>query len=89
MGAAIATPGTSRLIATASLSDSQRLLRASITIRLEPRLWICSTTTARAPEPIATTIITAATPMTMPSIVSKLRRTLPRIATKALRSESK
>ncbi len=39
-------------------------------------------------EPMATTMMTAATPMTMPSMVSRLRKALPRIAVSALRKAS-
>ena len=55
-------------------------------IMLEPRLWICSATRACAPEPTATIVMTAPTPMTMPSMVSALRSLLTRSARTAIRA---
>ena len=55
-------------------------------IILEPRLWICSATRACAPVPTATMVITAPTPMTMPSMVSALRSRLTRSARTAIRA---
>ncbi len=52
----------------------------------EPRLWICSATRAWAPAPTATMVITAPTPMTMPSMVSALRSMLTRSARTAMRA---
>ena len=46
------------------------------TIRFEPRLLMLCCTDVRAPTPIATVTITAATPMTMPSMVSSERALL-------------
>ena len=84
-GADATTPSTSRMMARASssvrLEDAPApsrtpptwTLPAVITTRLAPRLRIWSLTRARAPEPMATMAITAATPMMMPSMVSMLR----------------
>jgi len=55
-------------------------------IMFEPRLWICSATRACAPEPTATMVITAPTPMTMPSMVSALRSLFTRRARTAIRA---
>jgi len=55
-------------------------------IMLEPRLWICSASRACAPLPTATMVITAPTPMTMPSIVSALRKRFTRRARTAIRA---
>src|SRR5262245_52753888 len=52
---------------------------------LEPRLWICSATRAWAPAPTATMVMTAPTPMTMPSMVRALRSLLTRSALTAMR----
>src|SRR5262245_50094767 len=57
----------------------------STTIMLDPRLWICSDTRAWAPAPTATMVITAPTPMTMPSMVRALRSLLTRSARIAMR----
>ncbi len=51
--------------------------------RLVPRLSICRCTAASAPRPILTIAITAATPMTMPSVVNAERSTLRRNARSA------
>ncbi len=48
--------------------------------RLVPRLLICASTDERAPSPTATIVITAATPMKIPSIVSAARSLLRLIA---------
>ena len=55
-------------------------------MRLEPRLLIWSSTRACAPAPTATIVITAPTPMMMPSIVSAERSLLTRSAASATRS---
>ena len=55
-------------------------------MRLEPRLLIWSSTRACAPAPTATIVMTAATPMMMPSIVSAERSLLMRSAASAMRS---
>ena len=52
----------------------------------EPRLAICSATRAWAPAPTDTMVITAPTPITMPSIVSALRSLLTRSARTAMRA---
>ena len=52
-------------------------------MRLEPRLLIWSSTRACAPAPTATIVITAPTPMMMPSIVSIERSLLTRSASSA------
>ena len=46
----------------------------------EPALWIWFSIDVRAPVPIATMTITAATPMIMPSAVSAVRIALRRSA---------
>ena len=51
--------------------------------RLLPRLAICSVTCAVAPLPSVTMVITAATPIMMPSVVKKERRILRRISCSA------
>src|SRR5437879_4297165 len=51
--------------------------------RLVPRDWIWSATAFWAPVPSATMVITAATPITMPSIVRAERSLLARIAPSA------
>src|SRR5439155_113398 len=61
-------------------------LPGSTMIRFEPRLWICSVTRAWAPEPTATMAITAATPMTIPSIVRPLRSLFTRNARREMRT---
>ena len=53
--------------------------------RFVPRLWICFCTAASAPCPMLTMVITAATPMMMPSIVRMERSLLRRSARKAVR----
>src|SRR4029077_4089144 len=58
----------------------------STMIMLEPRLWICSATRAWAPEPPATMVMTAPTPITMPSMVRALRSLLTRRARTAIRA---
>ena len=87
-GATASTAGHSRLIASASSGLSVVMLpmppRAplavivpGITVRvLAPSERICACTAARAPWPIASVAITAATPITMPSTVSAARRRL-------------
>ncbi len=55
-------------------------------ITLDPRLWICSATRACAPAPTATIVMTAPTPITMPSMVSALRILLTRRARIAIRA---
>src|SRR6266849_3384920 len=55
-------------------------------MRFAPRLWICSATRACAPAPTATMVMTAPTPMTMPSMVSALRSLLTRRARTAMRA---
>ena len=55
-------------------------------MRFEPRLLIWSSTRACAPAPTATIVMTAATPMMMPSIVSAERSLLMRSAASAMRS---
>src|SRR5262249_7955122 len=52
--------------------------------RLFPRLWICCWTAASAPRPMLTMVITAATPMMMPSIVSAERSLFRRSARSAV-----
>ena len=47
---------------------------------LAPRLEICSATAAVAPLPSVTIVTTAATPMTMPSVVRKERSRWRRIS---------
>ena len=54
-------------------------------MRFEPRLRIWSSTRACAPAPTATMVITAATPMMMPSMVSAERSLLMRSARSAMR----
>ena len=49
-------------------------------------LSICSATRSRAPAPSATIVITAATPMTMPSVVSAVRSGWARSARSAERT---
>ncbi len=97
-GAAASTSGISRWMAQASSSVMVSWLpepsRAPpwvtepfrITIMFEPRLWICSATRAWAPAPTATMVMTAPTPMTMPSMVSALRSLLMRSARTAMRA---
>src|SRR5882724_6812785 len=97
-GAATCTAGISRAIAAASSSVIvccelvPRRTPAALTepestmIRLEPRLWICSATRAWAPAPTATIVMTAPTPMMMPSIVSALRSLFTRSARSAMRT---
>ncbi len=63
-------------------------LPGSTIMMFEPRLLIWSSTSARAPAPIATIAITAATPMKMPSMVSALRSGLARSACSADRKAS-
>ncbi len=58
-------------------------------IMLEPRLWICSATRACAPEPTATMVMTAPTPMTIPSMVRALRSRFTRSARTAMRALDK
>ena len=48
-------------------------LPARIMIRLVPPDWICSSICCRAPVPSATIVMTAATPMMIPSIVRAVR----------------
>ena len=60
-----------------------------MTSRFEPRLRIWLTTTSRAPDPIDTTRITAATPMTMPSVVKAVRKGFARSAWTPSRSASR
>lgn len=98
MGAAAATVRISRWMAQASSSVMVSWLPEpmrtppetaepeSTMIMLEPRLWICSATRACAPLPTATMVITAPTPMTIPSIVSALRSRLTRRARAAIRA---
>ncbi|MNC88546.1 hypothetical protein D3C83_43680 [compost metagenome] len=52
---------------------------------MEPSDLIWSSTRAWAPEPIAIMVITAATPMMMPSMVSVLRSLFTRRARSAMR----
>ncbi len=70
--AAIALASSSVSVATApEPSRTPLLLRlpGSTTIRLLPILWICAWIRAVAPVPTPTMAITAATPITMQSIV--------------------
>ena len=53
--------------------------------RFVPSFWMSACTCAVAPSPIVTIVITAATPMTMPRIVSDERSTLRRISRSASR----
>src|SRR5207302_11300744 len=99
-GAAAATSGTSWAMASASASLSDvrvpvpRLTPPLLTApgmtmtRLAPRLSICASTAACAPEPIAIEVITAPTPMMMPSIVKMDRVALRRMACRATRSST-
>ena len=57
--------------------------------RFEPGARICSATWVWAPAPMATMAMTAATPMTMPSMVSALRSALTRRARSAMRRPSR
>ena len=54
-----------------------------------PWLWICSSITARAPEPSAIMAMTEATPMITPSMVSAERTLFLRIARSARRKVSR
>src|SRR5262245_59980257 len=54
-------------------------------IKFEPSDLICSSTRACAPAPTAIIVITAATPMMMPSMVSVLRSLFTRRARSAMR----
>src|SRR5262245_63875329 len=54
-------------------------------IRLVPRPLICSSTRACAPAPTASMVITAGTPLMMPSMVSVLRSLFTRRARRAMR----
>ncbi len=97
-GATTSTSGMSRW--TAQASSSERVAWApapsrtpetftvpgQITMMLAPRLWICSATRAWAPAPTATMVMTAPTPITMPSMVSALRILLTRRALTAIRA---
>ena len=99
-GAAATTPSISRRIASASSSVSVEAAPApsrappcvtlpGVTMaRFAPSERICRSTRLRAPEPIATMAITAATPMTMPSMVSRLRRAFAMMAESAERMAS-
>src|SRR5690242_19039840 len=98
VGAATWTAGISRAMAVASSSvivccelvprrTPDALTEPDSTmIRLEPRLWICSATRAWAPAPTATIVMTAPTPMMIPSIVSALRSLFTRSARSAMRT---
>ena len=61
---------------------------ASICSTVVPRRAMRSLTDACAPSPSAIIVITAATPITMPSIVSSERSTLARSASSAIRTTS-
>lgn len=99
-GALASTPGNSLAMAEASFSVSVlRLPEPSRTpllvtapgitiIRFEPRLFSCSATFSLAPSPTASIVITAATPMMMPSAVSALRSLLARSERNAERAVS-
>ena len=76
--------GVRELAALAGADPAVVVLPDPTMIRLEPRLWICSATRARAPAPTAMAM-TAPTPMMMPSIVSVVRSVLTRRARRALR----
>ena len=96
-GAAPATSGT--ICAIAVTSGSVNVVRLPVprltppleiapgmtTIRFAPRLSICASTAACAPAPMAIDVITAPTPMMMPSIVRIDRVTLRRSACQAIR----
>ena len=98
VGAAAATAAISRWIAHASSSVMVSWLPEPIRtppastepestmIMFEPRLWICSATRAWAPAPTATIVMTAPTPITMPSMVSALRSLFTRSARTAMRA---
>src|SRR4051812_5088528 len=95
------TPGTSRRMACASASVSVVVLpvpdRAPpctndpdmIMIRFVPAELICDSTDARAPFPIDTMLMTAATPMIIPRAVSAVRSLLRASAVRATRSVMK
>ena len=59
---------------------------ALIMIRFVPAELICCSTDVRAPVPIETMLMTAATPMIMPSVVSTVRSLLRDSAMSAIRS---
>ena len=73
--------------APAVLSPGPRRWPGRTCSRLLPRLLIWSRTAWVAPLPTVTMVITAATPMTMPSTVRKERSRLRRMARRASRME--
>src|SRR5918997_1047880 len=99
-GAAAVTPSISRRIAAASSSVRVEAAPApsrappwvtlpGVTMaRLAPSERICRSTRFRAPAPIATMAITAATPMTMPSTVRSERSVFAPMADRADRTAS-
>jgi hypothetical protein len=98
-GATAAAAGTSRSIASASSGVNVGELPPpkltpplaacpGMTKRLfAPRLWILSATARFDPWPISTIAITAATPITIPSVVRADRKTFRRKARKASDTE--
>ena len=96
-GATYCTPGTSRIASASSGVNVLALpwpmrtppcwkLPALTMIMLVPAAWICDSIDDCAPVPSATIVITAATPMIMPSIVSAVRILLRASALNATRS---
>ena len=80
-----ASPSSSRLLVGALPNSS---LPGTTMTRLAPRPLTWSSTSCLAPVPIATSTTTAATPMTTPSMVSRLRSWLARSAVTATRHAS-
>src|SRR5208337_542876 len=78
---AIASPTVSvELVPSPARTPLAVVAPGSTTSRLVPRLFICASTDDFAPSPTATIVITAATPMKIPSIVSAARSLLRLIA---------
>ena len=58
------------------LTPPRRKLPARTRIMLAPAAWICVSISSWAPRPRPTIVMTAATPMIMPSMVSAVRSLL-------------